>query len=126
MPQSDSSFSPEVINHFLHPRNVGTVDDATAAVAVVNEICGDNLQMSAKVAGGKIEAIKFKSEGCAVAVASASKLTVAVMGRSIAEADQLAKAAVASVQQGTHNEKQHCLDIVLLAWQQLLAKISLK
>lgn len=126
MPQSNSSFSPEVIDHFLHPRNVGTVDDATAAVAVVNEICGDNLQMSAKVAGGKIEAIKFKSEGCAVAVASASKLTVAVTGRSIAEADQLAKAAVASVQQGTHNEKQHCLDIVLLAWQQLLAKISLK
>lgn len=124
--QSDYSFSPDVVDHFLHPRNVGSVEDATASVELVNEICGDNLQMSVKTSAGKIEAIKFRSQGCAVAVASASKLTVAVTGQTIANADSLAKSAVASVQQGTHSEKQHCVDIVLLAWQQLLAKINLK
>ncbi len=124
--QSDHSFSPDVVDHFLHPRNVGSVENATATVELVNEICGDNLQMSVKISAGKIEAIKFRSEGCAVAVASASKLTEAVTGRTIAEADNLAKSAVASVQQGTHSEKQHCLDIVLLAWQKLLAEINTK
>lgn len=126
MSQSDHSFSPDVVDHFLHPRNVGSVEDATASVELVNEICGDNLQMSVKTSAGKIETIKFRSQGCAVAVASASKLTVAVTGQTIANADSLAKSAVASVQQGTHSEKQHCIDIVLLAWQQLLAKINLK
>ncbi len=126
MPQSDSSFSPEVIDHFLHPRNVGTVDHATAIVELENEICGDRMEMSARVSGDKIESIKFRSQGCAVAIASASKLTLAVTGRSISESDALAKAAIAGVGEGTHHEKQHCLDIVLLAWQQLLAKINLK
>lgn len=126
MSQSDHSFSPDVVDHFLHPRNVGSVEDATASVELVNEICGDNLQMSVKTSAGKIETIKFRSQGCAVAVASASKLTVAVTGQTIANADSLAKSAVASVQQGTHSEKQHCIDIVWLAWQQLLAKINLK
>ncbi len=126
MPQSDSSFSPDVVDHFLHPHNVGSLEDATATVDLVNEICGDAMQMSAKISGGRIEAIRFKTEGCAVATASASKLTVAVTGRTIAEADNLARAAVASVQEGTHNEKQHCTDIVLLAWQQLFAKINSK
>ncbi len=100
MPQSDSSFSPEVIDHFLHPRNVGTVERATAAVELENEICGDRMEMSVRVSGDKIESIKFRSQGCAVAIASASKLTLAVTGRSISESDALARAAVAGVGDG--------------------------
>jgi NifU-like protein involved in Fe-S cluster formation len=125
MPQSDSSYSQEVLDHFLHPRNVGTVDNASAAVEIENEICGDRLELSASVVNGRIAMIMFRSQGCAVAIASASKLTEAVKGWTVMEADQLARSAVASIGEGTHNEKQHCQDIVLQAWQQLLAKISL-
>lgn len=124
MSRSESSFSEEVIDHFLHPRNVGTLDNASASVELVNEICGDSMQMSAISTGGKIAAIKFRSRGCAVAVAAASKLTVAVVGSPIAEADQRALAAVASVRDGTHGEKQHCLEIVLRTWRELLEKMS--
>ncbi len=123
-PQSDSSFSQEVIDHFLHPRNVGVAENATATVEIENEVCGDRLEMSAAVVDGKIATIMFRSQGCAVAIASASKLTVSVKGQRISDADSRARAAVADIGKGTHNEKLHCQEIVLRAWQQLLEKLG--
>lgn len=124
MSQSDSSFSPEVVDHFLHPRNVGRVENPAAVVEIENEICGDRLELSASVAGTRIESIKFRSQGCAVAIAAASKLTEAVSGNQIADAGRLAEAAIDSVQAGSHNEKPHCLDIVRRAWSELLQKLN--
>lgn len=124
MSQSDSSFSPEVVDHFLHPRNVGRVENPAAVVEIENEICGDRLELSASVAGTRIESIKFRSQGCAVAIAAASKLTEAVSGNKIVDAAALAETAIDSVQAGSHNEKPHCLDIVRRAWSELLQKLN--
>lgn len=124
MPQSESSFSPEVIDHFLHPRNVGTVDNATAIVVIENDICGDHLELSAKVSGALIESMRFRSQGCAVAIAAASKLTEALAGGPVADSDRRAHAAIESVQAGSHYEKPHCLDIVRQAWRELLQKLT--
>jgi NifU-like protein involved in Fe-S cluster formation len=123
-PSSDSGFSADVLDHFLHPRNVGRVENPTAVSELENEICGDRMEMSAQIVSGKFASIKFESQGCAVAVAAASKITEAVTGRLISEADKLAQAAVASVKRGTHNEKEHCLEIVGRVWQELLRKVS--
>jgi NifU-like protein involved in Fe-S cluster formation len=123
-PGSDSGFSADVLDHFLHPRNVGKVDNPTAVSELENEICGDRMEMSARVVSGKFASIKFQSEGCAVAMAAASKITEAVTGRLISEADRLAQAAVASVKLGTNNEKEHCLQIVQQVWQELLRKVT--
>lgn len=121
---SDTGFSADVLDHFLHPRNVGKVEVATAVAELENEICGDRMEMSAQVVNGKFASIKFQSQGCAVAVAAASKLTEAVAGRSVAEADALAQSAILSVKTGTHGEKEHCLEIVGRVWQELLRKVS--
>lgn len=123
-PSSESGFSADVLDHFLHPRNVGQVESPTAVSELENEICGDRMEMSAQIVNGKFAGIKFQSQGCAVAVAAASKLTEAVAGKSVAEADAFARAAIASVKEGTHSEKEHCLEIVGRVWQELLRKVS--
>ena len=64
-----------MIDHYQNPRNYGEIDDANVIIELENSNCGDKIKLFVKVKGNKIQKVSFTGEGCAVAVASASKLT---------------------------------------------------
>lgn len=79
-------FSPQVLDHFEHPRNSGTVNDPDASVQLQNPACGDVLQLTLKLANGRIADMRFLAKGCVPCIACASALTELVCGKSVADA----------------------------------------
>jgi nitrogen fixation NifU-like protein len=78
-----------ILDHNRRPRNFGVLDDATRVANGYNPLCGDRLKLYVKLDGDRISAIRFEGSGCAISKASASLMTDAVNGRSIAEANAL-------------------------------------
>jgi nitrogen fixation NifU-like protein len=76
-------YSPELLDHFEHPRNAGEVVNADVTVQVENPACGDILKLSLKVENGHIAEIRFLAKGCVPAMACGSALTELVRGRTI-------------------------------------------
>jgi nitrogen fixation NifU-like protein len=75
-----------ILDHYKKPRNFGVLEDATAAAHGDNPLCGDRLALHVRLAGERIEDIRFKGSGCAISTASASLMTEAVKGKTKAEA----------------------------------------
>jgi nitrogen fixation protein NifU and related proteins len=91
-------YSPQVLDHFEHPRNAGEVPAADASVQVENPACGDVLRLSAKVVDGRLADVRFRAKGCVPSMACASLLTELVKGRTLQQArglqrEQLLEAA---------------------------------
>ncbi len=82
-------YSPQVLDHFQNPRNPGTVSNPDASAQIENPACGDVLKLTLRIAGGRIEDIRFLAQGCVPTMACASLLTELVKGKTIAEARQL-------------------------------------
>jgi nitrogen fixation NifU-like protein len=79
-------YSPQVLDHFQHPRNPGEVANPDASAQIENPACGDVLKLTLRVTDGCIEEIRFLAQGCVPAMACASLLTELVQGRTVAEA----------------------------------------
>jgi NifU-like protein involved in Fe-S cluster formation len=79
-------YSPQVLDHFEHPRNAGVVDSPDASAQVENPACGDILKLTAKLADGRIADAKFQAKGCVPAIACGSALTELVIGKTLKEA----------------------------------------
>jgi nitrogen fixation NifU-like protein len=75
-----------ILDHNRQPRNFGPLEAADTSADGVNPLCGDRLTLRLKLAGGKIEEIRFEGQGCAISTASASLMTEAVKGKTRAEA----------------------------------------
>ena len=82
-------YSPQVLDHFQHPRNPGEVANPDASAQIENPACGDVLKLTLRVTDGRIEEIRFLAQGCVPTMACASLLTELVQGRTVAEACQL-------------------------------------
>ena len=82
-------YSPQLLDHFEHPRNAGEVENPDASVQVENPVCGDILRLSLKVADGHISEIRFRCKGCVPAMACASALTEMVKGTTLDDARRL-------------------------------------
>ena len=78
-----------IIDHNRKPRNFGRLDPADATADGHNPLCGDRLTMHVRLAGDRLQDVRFEGSGCAISVASASLLTEAVKGRTRAEVDAL-------------------------------------
>lgn len=78
-----------IVDHNRQPRNFGKIEHADAQADGHNPLCGDKLTVYLKMNGDRIEDVKFSGSGCAISVASASLLTEAVKGKTIAEVDHL-------------------------------------
>jgi nitrogen fixation protein NifU and related proteins len=78
-----------IVDHNRQPRNFGKIDHADAQADGHNPLCGDKLTVYLTINGDRIADAKFDGSGCAISVASASLLTDAVRGKSVAEAEQL-------------------------------------
>jgi nitrogen fixation protein NifU and related proteins len=79
-------YSPQVLDHFEHPRNVGELENATSNAQVENPACGDIMALSLRISDGKIEEVRYRAKGCVPAIACGSLLTEMVAGKTIADA----------------------------------------
>ena len=101
-------YSEKVMDHFLHPRNVGVIEDANAVGEVGNAKCGDIMKMYLKIEDDIIQDVKFETFGCGSAIASSSMATELIKGRSVSEAMALTNQAVAEALDGLPDYKMHC------------------
>ena len=79
-------YSEKVMDHFMNPRNVGEIENASGVGQVGNMKCGDIMKVYLQIEDGKIVDAKFKTFGCGAAVATSSMATELVKGKSIQEA----------------------------------------
>ena len=101
-------YSEKVMEHFLHPRNVGIIEDANAVGEVGNAKCGDIMKMYMKIEDDTIKDVKFETFGCGSAIASSSMATELIKGKPVAEAMKLTNQAVAEALDGLPAYKMHC------------------
>ena len=101
-------YSEKVMDHFMHPRNVGVIEDANGVGEVGNAKCGDIMKIYLKIENDIIEDVKFETFGCGSAIASSSMATEMIMGKSIHEALALTNKAVAEALDGLPAHKMHC------------------
>jgi nitrogen fixation protein NifU and related proteins len=78
-----------IVDHNRQPRNYGTIENADAQADGHNPLCGDKLTMYVCLANDRITDVKFCGDGCAISMASASLLTEAVRGKTVAESNAL-------------------------------------
>ena len=101
-------YTDTVMDHFMHPRNVGEIPDADGVGQVGNAKCGDIMKMYLKIKDGVIEDVKFETFGCGSAIASSSMATEMIKGKPVSEALQLTNRAVVEALDGLPAHKLHC------------------
>lgn len=101
-------YSPTVMDHFLHPRNVGTIDNADGVGEVGNAKCGDIMQIFLKIDNDVVTDVKFNTFGCGSAIASSSMATEMIKGKPLSEVLTLTNKAVVEALGGLPPHKVHC------------------
>ena len=101
-------YSEKVMDHFMHPRNVGVIENADGIGEVGNAKCGDIMKIYLQIENDIIVDCKFETFGCGSAIASSSMATEMIMGKSIHEAMALTNAAVCEALDGLPAHKVHC------------------
>ena len=101
-------YTDKVMDHFSNPRNVGVLEDANAVGQVGNLKCGDIMKMYLKIENDIIVDVKFKTYGCASAIATSSIATDMIKGQPISEALKLTNKAVVEALDGLPAVKIHC------------------
>ena len=101
-------YTQQVMDHFMNPRNVGEIDNPSGTGTVGNAKCGDIMQIQIKVEQGVITDVKFKTFGCGAAIATSSRATEMVKGKTIDEALQITNKMVTDSLGGLPPVKLHC------------------
>lgn len=119
------NYTEKVMDHFLHPRNVGEMQNPDAVGEVGNITCGDALKLFLKLDENKSTVVdaKFQTFGCASAIASASALTELIKGRPVGDVEQLTNDDIADFLGSLPEEKMHCSVMGMEALQAALANL---
>jgi nitrogen fixation NifU-like protein len=104
-------YSDKVMEHFMHPRNVGEIENADGMGEEGNPVCGDMMTFYIKVKDNRLEDVKFKTFGCGAAIAVSSMVSEMAMGKTLEEALKITPAAVAAELEGLPKNKYHCSNL---------------
>jgi nitrogen fixation NifU-like protein len=104
-------YTKKVMDHFMNPRNVGSVEDADGVGRVGNPVCGDLMEVSIRVDQDIIKEVKFKTFGCGSAIATASMVTELAQGKTLDEAEKITRQDVADELEGLPPRKMHCSNL---------------
>ncbi|MDO5037722.1 MAG: Fe-S cluster assembly scaffold protein NifU [Tissierellia bacterium] len=101
-------YSEKVMDHFMNPRNMGEIENASGVGEVGNPVCGDIMKVFLDIEDGIIKDVKFKTFGCGSAIATSSMSTEMIKGKTIKEAMAVTNKAVAEALDGLPPVKMHC------------------
>jgi nitrogen fixation NifU-like protein len=108
--------SPQLLDHFRNPRNVGELPAPALTLEVSNPICGDILRLSALIESGRVTQTAFKVRGCTASIASGSALTELLTGRDKPALKAVTASDIEQAVGGLSSESKHaaalCLDAV--------------
>jgi len=113
-------YSEKVLDHFVNPRNVGEIENASGVGTVGNAKCGDIMRVYLKIENDIIVDATFKTFGCGAAVATSSMATEMVKGKTIKEAMAITNKAVMEALDGLPSTKAHCSNLAEEALQSAL------
>jgi nitrogen fixation NifU-like protein len=115
--------TPQLIDHFRNPRNVGDLPTPAHTVEVSNPICGDILRLSVLMENGRVKESRYKVRGCAASIAAGSALTELIAGRDITQMKSLARNDVEEAVGGLSNESKHAALLCEDALTAIVAKL---
>ena len=104
-------YSEKVMEHFMHPRNVGEIEDPDGVGEVGNPVCGDMMTFYIKVKDNRLDDIKFKTFGCGAAIAVSSMVSEMAMGKTLEEVRGITPQLVADELEGLPKQKFHCSNL---------------
>jgi nitrogen fixation protein NifU and related proteins len=104
-------YSEKVMDHFMHPRNVGEIENPDGVGEVGNPVCGDMMTFYIKVKDNHLEDVKFKTFGCGAAIAVSSMVSEMAKGKSLDEAKKITPEKVAEELEGLPKQKFHCSNL---------------
>ena len=101
-------YTDTVMDHFMHPRNVGEIKDPSGVGEVGNAKCGDIMKMYLDIENDVIKDVKFETFGCGSAIASSSMATEMIKGKTVEEALAITNKDVVDALGGLPAHKLHC------------------
>ena len=101
-------YTEQVMDHFLHPRNLGELADADGVGQVGNAKCGDIMKIFLKITDNVIRDVSFQTFGCASAIAASSMATELIKGKTLEQALALSNKQVVEALGGLPAHKLHC------------------
>lgn len=117
-------YSARLLDHFQNPRNVGGLPAPAVEVRVENPVCGDILELAARVEDGRIVAVRYKARGCTASIAAGSALTELLEGAAVDALPAVGGAAVEAALDGLPNESKHAALLAEDAARALQAKLG--
>jgi len=106
-------YSPELLDHFEHPRNVGELEKPDVLAETENPACGDIMRLTLKLSDGKIEEVRYKTRGCVASIACGSALTELIAGKSLQQAETVTREALLGRIGGLQNESMHASHLAI-------------
>lgn len=117
-------YSPQLLDHFEHPRNAGLLTKPDVTAQVENPVCGDILKISMKISDGRVSEIRFLAKGCVPVMACASALTELVKGKTIQDAGKLEREEIVRSVGGLPEASLHASHLALDALAAALRQLA--
>jgi len=90
-PQLSSLYQQLILEHYRNPRNKSELEEKTVEIHMANPVCGDEIRLQLRIDGDQIAEAKFVGQGCSISQAAVSMMTTLLEGRSLDDADELAR-----------------------------------